>query len=929
MSDTLAVYTFSNGDVAKKVLEAITTFLGGNDFANMLAICAIIAVAMTAMRFFFSQDPRHIGRWAAVYLLVPLLLIQTKADVQIIDASNPMAVYHVSRVPLGVALPTHLASTYMYGVTRAVESVFHAPNDAQYTRTGMLFGSTLYRLSSQPGVAEAELKGLWAQYIRSCIYGDITLNQKYTWEELKGSNDIWAFLASHKPSPLRRIHMDLNGEEFPTCQAALPELKKRFETEAGNHLTTLGKVLYGERASQSQAFLQTALVSSARQYLGISRTASQIMLQNMTTNALRNGLMDNAARANASAAAMNYAYTQNRMQTTSMWAGMALQARDYLPMMQSILFLLFSSASILVLALAMLPGLTLKVLFAYLKGFINLGTWPVLFALLNFIMTTRLSLGSSELADLYGGLSLSNLDALTEMHHRYASMTGFLMMSIPFIVHFLVQGGGAVMGSLANQFSASISGVNTRTSAAVASGDISQGNTQFGNHSWNMTSANKSDSSWVNRQYGYTQQNRDGTLTTSLPNGKQVYNSSEALSKTDFDINSHEAQTRALTWGASAAHSATLSSQHRLSESLAHTGEETYNFTSSTGRNFRQGEGVSAEQAASVRKASNIYNGIVESFAQSQGVSHEKAASALHSVTTEKSGNWDFSQNPLGKAAKKFLGISGDFGVSAKQNRDSGSSDKDTDTRTDENSSSRQEQFTQSIDTMRNVSSKLSTSASSSEDSRQLSSLGNSFRQTEELAQTVSANENKEHSLTQALQDSQNHTLGMNENLNQQFQEYMEGMDVRGVEEIMYGTSDENRQNRQEYFRMFMEEKYAHYDGSMRDAIERPNLMPTDQDIHTMQKRNADGLTFTEEQQQRLYAQSGDINKQRFGAKKDDAAKKDTLFSKEEWENAKGNLTLEQSEIASDLDGKEEGLKEKHQQFSDEGAERGGSSVRP
>ena len=49
MTETLPVYVFSNGDVANKVFEALATFLGGNDFVDMLAILSIIAVIMTGI----------------------------------------------------------------------------------------------------------------------------------------------------------------------------------------------------------------------------------------------------------------------------------------------------------------------------------------------------------------------------------------------------------------------------------------------------------------------------------------------------------------------------------------------------------------------------------------------------------------------------------------------------------------------------------------------------------------------------------------------------------------------------------------------------------------------------------------------------------------------------------------------------------------
>ncbi|PSU41460.1 conjugal transfer protein TraG, partial [Photobacterium frigidiphilum] len=499
---TLAVYTYSNGDVAKEVFNAIATFFATDSFASMLQICAFFAVIATACHFFMTRDVNAIPKWAAVYLLVPLLLINTKTGIQIIDLTDPSGNYAVANVPMIVAGPTYLSSTYMYGVTTAVESIFHSPSDEQYSKTGMVFGAKLYQLSRQSQLEDSQLKGHWLHYMQSCIRGDITLNQKYTWEQLANAPDIFAFLANHSPSPLRRIQMEPN--DFPTCKEALPKLKAGFDTDAQQALSLMAHKMYANKVTTNQARFTTGLQGSYAKYANISRTASQITTQNMAINAIRNGLADGAAVNNNTAAAFNYAYTQNKMQTTSMWAGMALQAREYLPMMQSILFLLFGCVSFLVVALAMLPGLTFTVLTNYIKGFVYLGTWPILFAFINFIMTTRISLSTSAVANIYTGITLSNVDAIAEMHSRYAAMTGMLMMSVPIIVGFIVKGGASVMSSMSHQVAGMMNSVNSRTSASAASGDINLGNGQVDNFSFNNMNGNKTDTSGLSRTHGMT-----------------------------------------------------------------------------------------------------------------------------------------------------------------------------------------------------------------------------------------------------------------------------------------------------------------------------------------------------------------------------------------------------------------------------------------
>ncbi|MCL1064305.1 conjugal transfer mating pair stabilization protein TraG [Shewanella benthica] len=620
------IFTYSNGDVAKVIFNAIASLFASKGFGSMISICALFAVVATAFQFFIKRDHNGIMKWGAVYFAVPLFLINTTTSVQITDLTDPTGNYHVANVPAIVAYPTSWSSHYMYATTKLVEDIFHVPSDEQYSKTGMMFGAKLYRLSRQSQIENSELKGYWQHYLTSCIQGDILLNHKYTWKQLADAPDIWAFLASNNPSPLRAIQMGDN--DFPVCKDALPRLKRMFETEANHGLTFLGQWVFGKNKTPSdQTFLNSSLTNGYQRYADISKSASQITLQNMTINAIREGLMDGAAVNNNTAAAFNYAYTQNKMQTTSMWAGMALQAREFLPMLQSILFLLFGCVAFLVVAIAMLPQLTFLVLGNYIKGFIYLGTWPVMFALINFIMTTRLSLSSTGITDIYQGITLSNVDPLQEMHARWAAMTGFLMMSVPIlIVPLIMKGGASVMSSMSHQFSGMMNSVNARTSASAASGDINLGNAQVDNYSYNNTHANKLDTAGLDRTHGFTQQDSDGYSTTSFDSGKQVITGSGALSGgLAFSVNGNDLMSQSYTQSASNSLNASHTSGESLSQSTAAASSQAMNLSHGTSQSSSYGSNSATGNSGTHSKAFNETSSSVDNYAQEFGITKSEA----------------------------------------------------------------------------------------------------------------------------------------------------------------------------------------------------------------------------------------------------------------------------------------------------------------
>lgn len=235
-------------------------------------------------------------------------------------------------------------------------------------------------------------------------------------------------------SPLRGVFFGRGN--YYTCKDAYPLIKAKMTQAANKDITYLGSYLYGKRASANASFLNTSLSSSYQRYNNISTNASKIMRQNMTMNAIRNGTLE----MNATASALNYAYTQNKMQTTSMWAGIALQAKEYMPLLHTTLFILFSCVSLFVAVAALIPSLTVMVLTNYVKTFIVLGIWPALFAILNYIMISALSYTTEGITDSFNGITLSNESALDEMHTRFALLSGYLMMSVPLIAGAILKG---------------------------------------------------------------------------------------------------------------------------------------------------------------------------------------------------------------------------------------------------------------------------------------------------------------------------------------------------------------------------------------------------------------------------------------------------------------------------------------------------------
>ncbi len=533
--------TYTSGRVARQALNTIATFCNSDEFASLQSIALFLGAVVTMYLYTTSRNHNHIVKWFVVFGLVPLTLINTKTTMQIIDKTDPSYTASVANVPYIVALPSHFMGQLMSGLVEKTESIAALPDDERYGRTGMMFGSKLFLMAQAPSLQDTIAKGIWNDFFDSCIRSDIEINGKYTWKALADSPDIFGFLDSQSMSPLRGV-VTMNGT-YKTCAEVYPDIKNAFRSDALKHINKLGSYLYGNQASTNLGFLRYSISNSYNNFGSVSKNALEILNENLVRNALRHNITD---MGNSSGLALNYAYTSNKMQTTSMWTSIGLQAQEFVPMIHTLFFLMFSCFSFVVVLVALIPHMTLSVLGNYFKTFANLALHPFIFAILNSIMNWSLEARSSGFTDDFGGITLSNANAVDEMHTRFAAIAGYLMMSTPLIAAGLLKGGSAVFGSLNYGLSGMVNSVAGRTSTALATGDISHGNTQIGTHSYNNTTANKHDTSGLQKHHSNTVQQADGGYITTFTNGDVQYDNTGTVSNTHYSLAGTEVMTKAI-----------------------------------------------------------------------------------------------------------------------------------------------------------------------------------------------------------------------------------------------------------------------------------------------------------------------------------------------------------------------------------------------
>lgn len=621
----LEIYTIYGGGMWKTALDAVVTLVGQNTFHTLLRIAGTFGVLAVLFTFIKQRNPMVFVQWLAIFMVITSILLVPKRSVQIIDLSDPAAVWKTDNVPVGLAAIASLTTSIGYKMASVYDMLMARPDSVTYSKTGMLFGSQIVAETSDFSSQNPELAQMLPDYVENCVIGDILLNGKYTINQLLNSTDPLTLITSN-PSPLRGIFkMTSTTRQFLTCQQAATEIKSLANTDVNPGSATftwLTRKVFGNKLNGA-ALLSNAMGESYGYFYSGGMTAAQIMKNNITNSAVRQGIKGFAARSSDTANLLNLATENAATKQRLSWAAGNELATRTLPFAQSLLMLILVCLFPLMIALAAsnhtLFGLnTLKI---YVCGFIYFQMWPVMFAILNYA-------SNYWLQSQTGGtpLVLANKDIVALQHSDVANLAGYLALSIPVLSFYLTRGAAAI----GSQVTGSILSSGAFTSAGVAA-TTADGNWSFNNMSMDNVSQNKMDTNLVQRQGQQTWQADNGSTQTQTAGGHTVIDGSGAMSNlpvnmklsqlasSGFQESARQSQVQAQTALDGYNHSVTsgwsqlsqLSNQTGTSDSLIRGSEN------SQGTNATRGASMMMSAAESYAKANNIstqeaYNNLMD-----------------------------------------------------------------------------------------------------------------------------------------------------------------------------------------------------------------------------------------------------------------------------------------------------------------------------
>ena len=270
-----------------------------------------------------------------------------------------------------------------------------------------------------------------------------------------------------------------------TCATAASRLDALWGAEVTRASSVFGMRLFPGAASEAlaRAELMAALPAAHDFLIGASRSAAEVLRQQMVLNAVHDAGEQWSAEAGNAAALRSYTEARAEAQTVSAYRAIGRQAETWVPMLRIVFECLYVGAFPMAVLLMLTPagGAIFR---SYFSGLVWLQSWGPLYAILHRVAMGEAAQRMSAAALMPGGdagVSLIAQAGIRAVAADVAVMSGYLSMSVPFLAAALAYGVGR-----ATSLATSVLSVGQEAASSAAqegtTGNISLGNTSADTH---------------------------------------------------------------------------------------------------------------------------------------------------------------------------------------------------------------------------------------------------------------------------------------------------------------------------------------------------------------------------------------------------------------------------------------------------------------
>lgn len=528
----LEITVLQGVDVFAQMFNAVAAFVRNETWHSLMIIAEIIGVVASMVVYIKKRDLKVMGLWLLSFILINTLLLTPKERLVITELQTSK-VRTVDNVPLGVALPIYFTTLVGNAIARSYDTLLAQPEDIQYSRTGLLFGQRLMDHSMGITPNEPNISSNLNNYMKFCLIERNVISKEFAWTALLQSSDLKEYLQKGKTGDMINYTNDRGEVSSKNCEEAGKQIQNDINASmnasrkgvAWDFARKLGidGMLNGLTIPQ----LNSKMAAVQNYFMGTSKSASDIYVQNMLVNQFRKSIDSYPTQLDASAVLISQTAEQSLTKMKLSHLSSYQVSGRLLPALHTtLLALMVGLFPVMVLAM-FIRELAWGVVKNYLAVLFSLMMWPVMFAIFNSIMNTLLY------QTLNGqSFTLSNANTLKENASTMAGVAMWLTASIPFLSFRLVTSLGQSIASAGSYLGNAMVGATTADAAQTA-----QGNYNWGNMSTNNVNGNKVDLNHSWKSGASMIQNSMGGMEITNPDGTQSYDAGTSLSKLPFSVN--------------------------------------------------------------------------------------------------------------------------------------------------------------------------------------------------------------------------------------------------------------------------------------------------------------------------------------------------------------------------------------------------------
>lgn len=461
-SPALTYWAYGNGDTMVSIWRMIREMTtGAGWWALVMSLCLIGFVISTTASAVRMQAPEKALFYFFALSLFISVTAHSKVNIMVEDPISPsFSPQAVEDVPVLIGLPVTFISNIGLRLTEAIENTYIHSFPGNYHDSGAVSKTGRFNLygqlmkdSLEIAIVNPYLKASMRNYVADCavplLYkGTIKINEVLSdpeiWKALKTTQATLLTTYMSQSEVTDPVTGQPTHELLSDCPTAWSAIASDITADAPNLVAALGSKLgYQTNLSNTEAtsFMGLALADA------INTTSNGLLTNNAAGWVERTAAINTFADIGDSvlsgdtgglAQAMSLQQAKAAQKSGWMFAADIFQAT--MGYVYVVLQTFVIAVSPVLLLLAVIPGFGGKALVGWLKLNVWLALWPIMLAIVNFIIMSFLRQGLG--AQYFGntGPNLASIGATTHQAQMLVAAASFVGTSVPMIAWAIVSG---------------------------------------------------------------------------------------------------------------------------------------------------------------------------------------------------------------------------------------------------------------------------------------------------------------------------------------------------------------------------------------------------------------------------------------------------------------------------------------------------------